>query len=198
MAPAERTFNILLGLSILSWAFLGLTMTVEERPLAVRAAISALHLLVGTLVLIRVRVERSGSLDSCLAAIPAMLTAGWALRVAPSSWLVPAQSIFLAGTLLAVVSFIYLGRCFAILPAVRGTITQGPYRVVRHPAYLGELLMILSCCIAARRLIDFGPLAAAIPLVALRIIAEERMLSTSPAYAAYASKVRWRLIPLLW
>jgi len=196
--PAERSFNVLLGLSVLSWAFLGLTMTAETRPLVVRAAVTALHLLVGTLILIRTRVKRHGSFASCLAGIPAMLTAGWALRVAPSAWPLPAQLVFLAGASLAIVSFIYLGRCFAILPAVRGTVTQGPYRIVRHPGYLGELLMILGCCVAAWRLSHLGPLVAAIPLVALRILAEERVISTSMAYANYASQVRWRLIPLLW
>jgi protein-S-isoprenylcysteine O-methyltransferase Ste14 len=102
------------------------------------------------------------------------------------------------GACLAVVSFLCLGRCFAILPAVRGTVTRGPYRIVRHPGYLGELLMILGCCIAGRRLLDLGPLVAAIPMVALRILAEERVLSTSVAYEKYAGQVRWRLIPLLW
>lgn len=173
-------------------------MTVETRPLAVRAAITALNLLVGTLILIRARVERHGSFNACLAGIPALLTAGWALRVAPSHWSLPAQLVFVTGACLAIVSFLYLGRCFAILPAVRGTITRGPYRIVRHPAYLGELLMILGCCIAAWRLPHFAPLVAAIPLVALRIIAEERVLSTGAAYAKYATQVRWRLIPLLW
>ncbi|MDA1051054.1 MAG: methyltransferase [Planctomycetota bacterium] len=173
-------------------------MTAETRPLVVRAAIAALHLLVGTLILIRVRVERHGSFNACLAGVPALLTAGWALRVAPSDWSLLAQLIFIAGAGLAIISFIYLGRCFAILPAIRGTVTQGPYRIVRHPGYLGELLMILGCCIAAQRLLHLGPLVAAIPLVALRILAEERVISTSIAYAKYASRVRWRLIPLLW
>ncbi|MEO8498034.1 MAG: methyltransferase [Planctomycetota bacterium] len=198
MPRGERFFNVLLGLSVLSWAFLGLTMTTETRPLAVRSAIAALNLVVGTLILIRARAERHGSFASCVAGIPALLTAGWALSIAPAAWSLPAQVIFLAGASLAIISFIYLGRCFAILPAVRGTVTQGPYRFVRHPAYLGELLMILGCCIAASRLLQLGPLVAAIPLVAWRILAEERVISTSTAYAEYASRVRWRLLPLLW
>ncbi len=198
MPLAERSFNVLLGLSVLSWAFLGLMTTAETRPLVVRAAITALHLLVGTLILMRARVERHGSLNAGLAGVPALLAAGWALRVAPSVWSLPAQLVFLAGACLAIVSFLYLGRCFAILPAVRGTVTRGPYRLVRHPGYLGELLMILGCSIAAWQLSSLAPLAAAIPLVALRILAEERVLSSSAAYVKYADQVRWRLIPLLW
>lgn len=189
---------MLLGLSILSWAFLGVATPTEPRPILVRAVIAALHLQVGTLILLRAKVEQHGSLTSCLASLPSLLIAGWALRVAPTLWTLPAQTIFLAGASLTIVSFLYLGRCFAILPAVRGTVTMGPFRIVRHPAYLGEVLMIGGCCIADPRLLHLAPLIVGLPLVALRILAEERVMSTSPAYVEYTRRVRKRLIPLVW
>ena len=58
--------------------------------------------------------------------------------------------------------------------------------------FLSPLFLILGGLAAV------APLAAAIPLVALRILAEERVLSTGAAYLKYASQVRWRLIPLVW
>ena len=164
----------------------------------VRALIATLHLLVGTLVLFRARIERHGSWASCLVSVPSILIAGWAVRVAPKLWTVPALSVFLVGACLTIVSFLYLGRSFAILPAVRGTVTTGPFRIVRHPAYLGEVLMICGCCIADPRLPHLGPLAAGLPLVAFRILAEERVMSTSAAYVEYKNQVRKRLIPLFW
>ena len=106
--------------------------------------------------------------------------------------------MFLLGGSLAVISFLYLGRCFAILPAIRGTVTHGPFRVIRHPAYLGELIMVLSCWLAAPRGPNIGPLLVAIPLVALRILTEEQVLSNSAAYVEYSRIVRWRLIPRVW
>ncbi|MCB9924824.1 MAG: isoprenylcysteine carboxylmethyltransferase family protein [Planctomycetaceae bacterium] len=173
-------------------------MTTEVRPLAIRAAIAGLNLVVGALILIRSRAQLHGSPASCMAGIPALIIAGWAIRIAPTDWPLQTQWLFLAGTLLAIASFVYLGRSFAILPAVRDIVTRGPYRFVRHPAYLGELLMILACCLAAQHVFSLGPILAAIPLVALRIHAEERVIATSESYTKYATQVRWRLVPLLW
>jgi len=168
------------------------------RPLLVRGVIALLHVVVGTLILCRTRVAQHGSWASCLAGVPALLTAGWALQAASPSWPLPAQMVFAAGGVLTAVSFLWLGRCFAILPAVRGTITGGPFRIVRHPAYLGEMVMIAACWMTVSGASQIGPLAAAIPFVVLRILAEERVLLTSAAYAEYVQQVRWRLIPLLW
>lgn len=198
MPRSERCFNLLLGLSILSWAFFGMGVAVATRPFLTQLTISALHLCVGALVLLRAPVVTHGSLKSCLAGVPALLIGGWALRSAPPNWTVVAHLVFLPGGCLAITSFLYLGRCFAILPAVRGIVTGGPFRMVRHPAYLGELIMVLGCWIAAPRLTNAGPLLALIPLVALRIVTEEQVLSRSSAYVAYSRDVRWRLLPLVW
>ncbi len=198
MSRSECCFNLLLGFSVLSWAFLGLATTAQLRPVAIQFVVSALHVCVGILILFRAQVERNGSVNSCLASLPALLIAGWALYCAPPSWNLPAQLVFIAGGILSIVSFLYLGRCFAILPAIRGTVTRGPFRIVRHPAYLGELLMILSCCLAVSGPLMMWPLIVTIPLIALRIVAEERVMAISSAYAHYTCNVRWRLIPLVW
>jgi len=198
MPRSESCFNVLLGISILSWAVLGFAASTHQRPVSVQVAISALHLCVAALIIGRARAEKHGSVFSSLASLPALLISGWSLRLAPSSWNVPAQIIFCAGASLAIVGFLYLGRCFAILPAVRGTVTRGPFRIIRHPAYLGELSMVAGCWLAAPGWINVWPLLLVVPLVALRIVSEESVMAASPAYTAYTDKVRWRLIPLLW
>jgi protein-S-isoprenylcysteine O-methyltransferase Ste14 len=46
-----------------------------------------------------------------------------------------------------------------------------------------------------------GAIAAVVPIgiLAMRILAEERFLRRElPGYAAYASRVRWRLLPGIW
>lgn len=50
----------------------------------------------------------------------------------------------------------------------------------------------------AQRVLHLGPVLAAVPLVALRILAEERVISTNAAYVQDTGQVRWHLIPLVW
>jgi protein-S-isoprenylcysteine O-methyltransferase Ste14 len=42
------------------------------------------------------------------------------------------------------------------------------------------------------------PVVFAVPLVVLRIRAEERALRSLPEYRVYSERVRWRLVPGVW
>jgi len=198
----ERAFNWALGLSVLSWAVLGLVNAEPlDRLTPVRLTISALNLAVGALFVARAPAIRHGSVADIAVAVPGVAVAGAALKLAPAphEWPLWAEVPFVAGAALALVSFVFLGRSFAILPAVRGVVVRGPYRLVRHPAYLGELLMVVGCYVARpAELLGLLPLAFAVPLVVLRIRAEERALETAPDYGVYSGKVRWRLVPGVW
>jgi protein-S-isoprenylcysteine O-methyltransferase Ste14 len=88
-----------------------------------------------------------------------------------------------------------LGRSFGLLPANRGVVRAGPYRVVRHPIYFSYLVGHVGFVLG---FFSWYNLAILVPLYALqlaRIVAEERVLMADPAYAAYAREVRWRLVP---
>jgi len=77
--------------------------------------------------------------------------------------------------------------------------TGGPYRYVRHPGYLGYIVMCLGTPIALGRL--WGLLFAAITgiLFIVRTILEDRTLKEElPGYAEYAQRVKYRLVPLVW
>ncbi|PAY20210.1 hypothetical protein CKO51_07175 [Rhodopirellula sp. SM50] len=199
MPPPPRLVDIALGVSILGWATAATWSNLGQRPLAILIATSLLHLMVGVLFLLRRGVEQPGDWATCLMAIPAVLVGGWVFGWSPREWNVAAQLLFVSGSGLAIVSFAFLGRCFAILPAIRGTVVNGPFSIIRHPAYLGELTMVVGCVVAAgldwKQLVLFPFIAA---LFAIRIRVEERLLSSGEAYQRYCRQVRWRLIPLIW
>ena len=55
-----------------------------------------------------------------------------------------------------------------VLPDVRGMVTRGPYRIVRHPLYLGELMASLGIVIGASRW--FPALLAWLLCLALQLV----------------------------
>jgi protein-S-isoprenylcysteine O-methyltransferase Ste14 len=178
---------------------MGLVAGWQQRPAAIVIVIVALHLCVGFLLIFRDEADAHGDLLACSIAVPAVLAGGWVFQFSPSQWGGLAIGLFVAGGTLTIISLLFLGRCFAILPAVRGTVTRGPFSVIRHPAYLGELLMVAGCLYAIPA--NWIPLAIGMMvvwLVVIRIQAEERLLLTGKSYEVYAAKVRWRLIPLVW
>jgi protein-S-isoprenylcysteine O-methyltransferase Ste14 len=78
-------------------------------------------------------------------------------------------------------------------------ITTGPYRLVRHPLYVGALLFIAGTSL----LLGSGWGLVAVPvlaaLLAVRIRIEEKALRAGLAgYDDYALRVRYRLIPHVW
>jgi len=73
--------------------------------------------------------------------------------------------------------------------------TGGAYRLVRHPIYLGTLLLMAATPdLTAGRL-----LVTALSLVYLMVgvVLEERSLGDQfgPAYEAYRARVRWKIVP---
>ena len=78
-------------------------------------------------------------------------------------------------------------------------ITTGLYRIVRHPMYLGVLIMYIPTPVALGSYWGLIPMAT-IPLaIVFRILNEEKVLSNDlPGYKEYCQKTRHRLIPLIW
>src|SRR5919197_6360791 len=108
----------------------------------------------------------------------------------------------LAGDVIATISCVWqlvavlaLGRCFGFLPEARGLVTRGPYRLVRHPVYLGELGAWAGLVIGAPQPRNLVALAALLPAQLVRMRLEERALEREfPEYAAYAARIP-RLLP---
>jgi protein-S-isoprenylcysteine O-methyltransferase Ste14 len=99
------------------------------------------------------------------------------------------------GLVVQLTAKLVLGRCFGLLPAVRGIVTRGPYRLVRHPIYLGYLIAhvgFLATNFSWRNLLVLVLLYAA---QLWRMHREELALATDAQYVAYQRNVRWRLLP---
>jgi protein-S-isoprenylcysteine O-methyltransferase Ste14 len=88
-----------------------------------------------------------------------------------------------------------LGRSFGVAPADRGLVVSGPYRVVRHPLYLGELVFYAGVCLACPSVLHVALWAALACVQLARLKAEENTINE---YGRYAQAVPWRLVPGVW
>jgi protein-S-isoprenylcysteine O-methyltransferase Ste14 len=79
-------------------------------------------------------------------------------------------------------------------------IDSGPYAVIRHPGYLGGILVMLGSGLALCSWIAWAFLVVvSVPFLMYRVITEDRVLQSElPGYSDYAARVRWRLLPGIW
>ncbi|KPL76950.1 hypothetical protein ADN00_10195 [Ornatilinea apprima] len=78
-------------------------------------------------------------------------------------------------------------------------ISSGPYAIVRHPMYLGVMLLYRLSPLALGSYWGMIPALMIIPFIIVRIISEEKLLVKElKGYAEYRQKVRYRLIPGIW
>lgn len=78
-------------------------------------------------------------------------------------------------------------------------ITTGLYSVVRHPMYLGVLIMYLPTPLALGSYWGLIPMAMLPVALVLRIINEEKILKENlEGYKEYCLKTKYRLIPYIW
>lgn len=86
----------------------------------------------------------------------------------------------------------HLRQAFSITVEARVLVTQGPYRLVRHPVYLGEIIAVAAVCLWRFSLINVVLCAMFITLQLMRAGMEERKLTAAiPAYADYARRRWW-------
>jgi len=110
--------------------------------------------------------------------------------------------LYLAGGVLRIWPVFVLGRRFSGLVAIQPghtLVTDGIYRIVRNPSYLGMLVLSLGWALAFRSLV--GVLLALINIVPLiaRMRSEEALLHAQfgEQYDAYRRRT-WRLVPGLY
>ena len=117
---------------------------------------------------------------------------------APPGTLVPSiivTSLMLLGLVVQISAKFWLARSFGVVPANRGVKAGGPYRVLRHPMYFGYTLTHLGFLLGFPSLQNTLLYGAVFGAQVARLLREERILMRDPAYRAYASRVRYRLLP---
>ncbi len=78
-------------------------------------------------------------------------------------------------------------------------ITNGPYRVIRHPGYAGSAAFNLLVPFALGSWAALLPAFITVGLLAYRTVREDKvLLAELLGYPAYSKQVRARLIPMVW
>jgi protein-S-isoprenylcysteine O-methyltransferase Ste14 len=114
---------------------------------------------------------------------------GWALIVS--------NALVAIGAGFSVYALLYLRLNFSILPEAREIIKTGPYRLVRHPVYLGEIIGAVGLAIALPHILTLLVLVSFVAAQLVRTSMEEKVLSTAlDGYAEYAARTP-RLFPFI-
>lgn len=103
--------------------------------------------------------------------------------------------LLMGGTCIQILGLLSLRRSFGIVAAVREVKTSGLYRYVRHPIYLGYLLIDTGYVLGNTTPWNLTVLGLMISATGLRIIREEQILCSDSSYKEYCTRVRWRIVP---
>jgi protein-S-isoprenylcysteine O-methyltransferase Ste14 len=137
------------------------------------------------------------ALLACAAAMLLVLPFGGPGRGASTAMVFVGDLLAVGACAWLLASVLALGRCFGILPEARGLVTRGPYRLVRHPVYLGEILALLGLTVSSGTASSILALVLFVAAQAVRMRLEERALTAAfPDYALYAARTA-RLLPRL-
>ena len=97
-----------------------------------------------------------------------------------------------AATALTVWGLWTLKRSFSITVEARDLVISGPYRFVRHPIYLGEILTALAVTVWRFSLLNFFVITLFVVIQLLRAKWEEDKLAlVFSGYSIYAAKTSW-------
>jgi len=110
--------------------------------------------------------------------------------------------LFLVGGWLRVWPTFILGERFSPFVAIQPgheLVTDGLYRTIRHPSYLGGLVAVAGWVLIFRSALGLLLLAPGVAITVRRINAEEALLESEfgAQYAAYRQRT-WRLLPFVY
>ena len=104
----------------------------------------------------------------------------------------------LIGASWTVISLCTLGKQFALFPTNPKIVTKGVYRIIRHPIYLGESIIVIACFLSNVRWLNTIALIVFAVFLYMRINLEEQVMEKGYEYDEYQKKVKWKLLPYIW
>ncbi len=119
----------------------------------------------------------------------------------PTVAVILADAVSLLGYGIIFLAFRENSYASRIIEVERGqkVISSGPYAIIRHPMYLGNIIMMLAMPVALGSWAGVPFLLLYILVIIARILNEEKVLLRDlPGYAEYCRVTRYRLIPKIW
>ncbi|HEX5143134.1 MAG TPA: isoprenylcysteine carboxylmethyltransferase family protein [Mycobacterium sp.] len=117
-------------------------------------------------------------------------------------WLVIAGNVLVAAGLILAQAVVLQNNYAAATITVESDqqlVSTGLYGTVRHPMYVGALIMMIGTPLALDSYWGLAVMLPSLAVLAARILDEEKMLTGDlPGYAEYRQRVRYRLIPQVW
>jgi protein-S-isoprenylcysteine O-methyltransferase Ste14 len=140
----------------------------------------------------------SGVYPRCAAVAGTFLSLGMVLlplQELSSGLYIASLVLIISGTVFAIWAVLNLGRSISILPEARRLVTCGPYAIVRHPLYLGEIVALAGVALQYLSVWVLLLWALQCAFQLQRMQYEERVLSrVFPEYVAYMARTA-RLVP---
>jgi len=119
----------------------------------------------------------------------------------PFDFVIAADVFVFLGYLLVILVFkenSYAGRTIEVDKGQK-VISTGPYSIIRHPMYLGVMVMYLATPFALGSYVAIPLFLTILPILVFRIRNEEEVLRRDlPGYKEYCEKTRYRLLPFIW
>jgi protein-S-isoprenylcysteine O-methyltransferase Ste14 len=120
----------------------------------------------------------------------------------PPGWVsVIGDALVAAGLLIAMLVVVQNGYAAATVTVEEGqtVISGGLYKFVRHPMYVGTVVMMVGVPLALGSYWGLLLVLPGLAVLVFRILDEEKLLTQDLAgYREYAQRVRYRLVPNVW
>jgi protein-S-isoprenylcysteine O-methyltransferase Ste14 len=194
----------LIFVSIATYLLLGYALTLLSEPVSmlvvVREALLTVYLLMA-LGFLAVRKSARAFTARKVDYLYTILGFSSPLFFQPSPYsgpLIVGASLEASGLALVASAFLSLNRSFGLAPQNRGIKTDGVYKFVRHPMYLGYVLAEAGYLVNNFSAFNLIVLAVSVLFLLLRLRAEEQLLGHDQAYRNYSRKTPWKLLPLLY